>query len=120
MSSKRDYYEVLGVPRNASGDDLKRAFRRMARQYHPDVNKDPGAEEQFKELNEAYEVRAMRTSARAMTVLVTRACRVPAREEPGSRASASALTTSLRVFLVACAPAPPQRGRSAARTCVTT
>jgi molecular chaperone DnaJ len=56
MSSKRDYYEVLGVPRSASGDDLKRAFRRMARQYHPDVNKDPGAEEHFKELNEAYEI----------------------------------------------------------------
>ena len=56
MSSKRDYYEVLGVPRSASGEDLKRAFRRMARQYHPDVNKDPGAEERFKELNEAYEV----------------------------------------------------------------
>jgi molecular chaperone DnaJ len=47
---------VLGVPRNASADDVKRAFRRLARQYHPDVNKDDGAEEQFKEINEAYEV----------------------------------------------------------------
>src|SRR5215469_4839370 len=53
---KRDYYEVLGVARNASDDDIKKAFRRLARQYHPDVNKDKNAEAQFKEVNEAYEV----------------------------------------------------------------
>lgn len=56
MSSKRDYYEVLGVSREASADELKRAYRRLARQYHPDINKDAGAEEQFKEINEAYEI----------------------------------------------------------------
>ncbi len=54
--SNRDYYEILGVPRNASGDEIKAAFRKLARQYHPDVNKEDGAEEQFKELNEAYGV----------------------------------------------------------------
>jgi molecular chaperone DnaJ len=54
--SDRDYYEVLGVARNASSDDLKSAFRRLARQYHPDVNKSPDAEERFKEINEAYAV----------------------------------------------------------------
>jgi molecular chaperone DnaJ len=54
--TQRDYYEVLGVPRNASSDDLKAAFRRLARQYHPDVNKSPDAEEHFKEINEAYAV----------------------------------------------------------------
>ncbi len=54
--SKRDYYEVLGVAREASPDELKSAFRQLARQYHPDVNKDPGAEEKFKEINEAYGV----------------------------------------------------------------
>lgn len=52
----RDYYEVLGVGRSASADDLKSAFRRLARQYHPDVNKEPDAEERFKEINEAYAV----------------------------------------------------------------
>ena len=53
---KRDYYEVLGVPRNASEDDLKSAFRRLARQFHPDVSSEPDAEEKFKEINEAYAV----------------------------------------------------------------
>lgn len=54
--AKRDYYEVLGVPRNATPDDLKQAFRKLARQYHPDVNKSADAEERFKEINEAYAV----------------------------------------------------------------
>ena len=54
--AKRDYYEVLGVPRNASEDNLKSAFRNLARKVHPDVSDDPKAEEKFKEINEAYAV----------------------------------------------------------------
>jgi molecular chaperone DnaJ len=56
MASKRDYYDVLGVPRGAAEAEIKSAFRRLAREYHPDVNKSPDAEERFKELNEAYAV----------------------------------------------------------------
>jgi curved DNA-binding protein len=52
----RDYYEALGVPRDASEDDIRRAYRKLARQYHPDVNKEPDAEDRFKEISEAYEV----------------------------------------------------------------
>ncbi|MDI3257337.1 MAG: molecular chaperone DnaJ [Kyrpidia sp.] len=55
--SKRDYYEVLGVERGASAEDIKKAYRKLARRYHPDVNKDdPRAADKFKEINEAYEV----------------------------------------------------------------
>lgn len=54
--SKRDYYEVLGVGRDAGEEEIKKAYRRLARQYHPDVNKEPDAEAKFKEVKEAYEV----------------------------------------------------------------
>ncbi len=56
MTTKRDYYEVLGVPHNATGEEIKKAYRRLAFKYHPDHNHDDGAEEKFKEINEAYEV----------------------------------------------------------------
>ena len=55
-TAKRDYYEVLGVPRTASTEEIKKAFRKLAMQYHPDRNNKPGAEGRFKEINEAYEV----------------------------------------------------------------
>ena len=55
MAEKRDLYEVLGVARDASDKDIKKAYRRLAMKYHPDVNKEPGAEDKFKEINEAYE-----------------------------------------------------------------
>lgn len=56
MATKRDYYEVLGVSKTASEDEIKKAYRKLAMKYHPDHNKEPGAEEKFKEINEAQSV----------------------------------------------------------------
>jgi len=56
MTSKRDYYEILGLERSATADDIKKAYRKLALKYHPDRNKEDNAEAKFKEINEAYEV----------------------------------------------------------------
>ena len=56
MAAGEDFYQILGVPRDASQDEIQRAYRKLARTYHPDVNHDPGAEDRFKEASEAYDV----------------------------------------------------------------
>jgi curved DNA-binding protein len=56
VAATGDYYQVLGVDRSASQRDIQRAYRKLARQFHPDINKNPGADERFKQINEAYEV----------------------------------------------------------------
>ena len=57
MAEKRDYYEVLGVPKTAGADEIKRAYRQLAKKYHPDMHPgDKECEEKFKEANEAYEI----------------------------------------------------------------
>jgi DnaJ-class molecular chaperone len=55
-TTTRDYYDIIGVSRDADAKEIQRAYRKLARQYHPDVNKDPGAEERFKEISQAYDV----------------------------------------------------------------
>ena len=52
----KDYYRILGISRGATQDDIKKAYKKMALKFHPDKNKDPGAEDKFKEIAEAYEV----------------------------------------------------------------
>ena len=56
MARGPDYYKVLGVDKKASQDEIKKAYRKLARKYHPDTNEDAGAEERFKEISEAYDV----------------------------------------------------------------
>ena len=56
MADKRDYYEVLGVTKQSTDAEIKKAYRKLAKKYHPDINKEADAEAKFKEINEAYEV----------------------------------------------------------------
>ncbi len=55
MADKRDYYDVLGIVQDASDDEIKKAYRKLSKKYHPDINKAPDAEANFKEVTEAYE-----------------------------------------------------------------
>ena len=78
MSNKRDYYEVLGISKNADEGEIKKAYRKLALKYHPDKNPDDAsAEEKFKEAAEAYEVLSNAEKKHNMTALVMQAWVVP-------------------------------------------
>ena len=55
MADKQDFYDVLGVSRDASKDEIKKAYRKLSKKYHPDINKSPNATEMFQKINDAYE-----------------------------------------------------------------
>ena len=90
MAAKRDYYEVLGVPKGASMDQIKQAYRKLALQYHPDRNKAPDAAERFKEISEAYAVLSDEKKQRA--VRPVRTCGL--RPDVSARRTYSAAPTS--------------------------
>lgn len=70
-ATKRDYYEVLGVSKSASPDEIRKAYRSLAKKYHPDICKEPDAEEKFKEVQEAYDVLSDEQKRKHMINLVT-------------------------------------------------
>ena len=94
MADKRDYYEVLGVGKNASEDELKKAYRKLAKKYHPDVNPgDKNAEAKFKEATEAYTVLSDPDKRRQSTSSATR----PLRTAEAERAASADLTSTARI-----------------------
>ena len=90
MAEAQDFYEVLGVGRDATAQDIQRAYRKLARTYHPDVNKDPAAERRFQEISEAYEVLSDPESRRRYDVLGPDFRQVPPDVDPETWARARA------------------------------
>ena len=119
---ERDFYVVLGVERGASDAEIKRAFRKLAQQWHPDVNTDPAAQERFKEINEAYQVLSdPERRQRYDTVRAGRGIGGAGGGGPGSRASGASPTSSTRSSAAARLRVGPARAaRRPARTCATT
>jgi hypothetical protein len=115
MPADRDFYQILGVPRTASQDDIQRAYRKLARANHPDINKDPAAEERFKDVSEATSGRFRRTSTLRRGA-GPRLGRGPApAPAPGERAAAVvagsvmalAATSTLMICWAGCSEAGP-------------
>jgi curved DNA-binding protein len=106
----RDFYEVLGVPRNADQSEIQRAYRKLARQHHPDVNKDPAAESQFKDISEAYDVLSDPDQRKRYDAFGEDFRRVPPDVDPEEWRRAQAYAGA---GAGAGGPWPPRAGRSA-------
>ena len=115
--AKRDYYEVLGLARDASEADIKKAYRRLAMKYHPDRNQDPTAEEKFKEASEAYEVlsdprkRAHTISSATRASSRGRNGRLRRRLSSATFSATSSATSSAAAGAVRCNAAPTSATR---------
>jgi curved DNA-binding protein len=90
MAPARDFYEILGVPRTASQEEIQRAYRKLARTHHPDVNSDPGAEDRFKDISEAYDVLSDPATRRRYDTFGADFRRVPEDVDPEAWARANA------------------------------
>jgi curved DNA-binding protein CbpA len=102
----KDYYSILGVERGASADDIKKAYRKLAHQYHPDVSKDPQGEEKFKEVAEAYETLKNPRSARPTTSsALTGPEKISSRRLTGAASSAIRATRSTKPISRICSRA---------------
>lgn len=107
MAASRDFYAALGVPRTASQEEIQRAYRKLARTYHPDVNKDPEAEERFKEISEAYDVLSDPETRRRYDAFGPEFRQVPEGMDPDTWARARAGAVA------AAGPGWARRGRAA-------
>jgi molecular chaperone DnaJ len=113
MTTQRDYYDILGVERGASDADIKRAFRKLAQQWHPDVNRDAGADERFKEINEAYQVLSDPQRRQAYDMFGRAGVGAAGGFEPGAAGGFGAFSDLFDAFFGGSAAGGVRRGRPA-------
>jgi molecular chaperone DnaJ len=113
MTTQRDYYDILGVERGASDADIKKAFRKLAQQWHPDVNRDAGSDERFKEINEAYQVLSDPQRRQAYDMFGRAGVAGAGGFEPGAAGGFGAFSDLFDAFFGGSAAGGVRRGRPA-------